>query len=188
MAYNPKPTTTLDCILSEICPTLTVDIMPGENDPANITLPQQPLRSAMFPRARQYQNSTFHCVSNPHWWDLDGTILLGSSGQSIDDIYKYVEEEDRVQMMERTLRWQHMAPTCPDTLWCHPFSDKDPFIMEETPHVYFMGNQHIYSSRLVEQANGVAVRLVTIPRFSETGQLILLDLETLETQAICFKA
>jgi DNA polymerase delta subunit 2 len=42
--------------------------------------------------------------------------FLGTSGQTIDDIYKYIEIEDRLILAERTLHWRHMAPTAPDTL------------------------------------------------------------------------
>ena len=42
--------------------------------------------------------------------------FLGSSGQPINDIYKYSKMEDRLDMLEKTLVWGHMAPTAPDTL------------------------------------------------------------------------
>lgn len=42
--------------------------------------------------------------------------FLGTSGQPLDDIFKYLEGEDRLGMAERTLEWGHISPTCPDTL------------------------------------------------------------------------
>ncbi|RUS20370.1 DNA polymerase delta small subunit [Endogone sp. FLAS-F59071] len=42
--------------------------------------------------------------------------FLGSSGQPVDDIFKYVENDDNLQLAERTLFWRHMAPSAPDTL------------------------------------------------------------------------
>lgn len=44
------------------------------------------------------------------------TRFLGTSGQNIDDLDKYSEAEDRLDFMERTLIWRHLAPTAPDTL------------------------------------------------------------------------
>lgn len=44
-------------------------------------------------------------------------------------------------LLEDTLAWRHMAPTAPDTLPCYPFCHNDPFIIKETPHVYFTANQ-----------------------------------------------
>ena len=41
-----------------------VEIMPGEFDPANHTMPQQPLHRCMFPQAAAY--STFQSVTNPY--------------------------------------------------------------------------------------------------------------------------
>jgi hypothetical protein len=46
---------------------------------------------------------------------LEGRFL-GTSGQNIDDLDKYSEAEDRLDFMERTLLWRHLAPTAPDTL------------------------------------------------------------------------
>jgi len=42
--------------------------------------------------------------------------FLGTSGQTIDDIFKYLESEDRMEIVQQTLEWSHLAPTCPDTL------------------------------------------------------------------------
>lgn len=32
---------------------------------------------------------------------------------------------------------------------CFPFADKDPFIIEKRPHVYFVGNQPEFKTTLV---------------------------------------
>ena len=71
------------------------------------------------------------------------TRLLGTSGQNIDDIFKYMEEgyDSRLTMATQTLQWAHIAPTAPDTLWCFPFTDRDPFLISDRPDVYFVGNQ-----------------------------------------------
>lgn len=42
--------------------------------------------------------------------------FLGTSGQNIDDLSKYSEAEDKLEFLERTLRWRHLAPTAPNTL------------------------------------------------------------------------
>jgi DNA polymerase delta subunit 2 len=42
--------------------------------------------------------------------------MLGTSGQTIDDIFKYVESEDRLKVAENTLDWANIAPTAPDSL------------------------------------------------------------------------
>jgi hypothetical protein len=32
---------------------------------------------------------------------------------------------------------------------CYPFQDRDPFMLDETPHIFFAGNQPEYASDLV---------------------------------------
>lgn len=52
--------------------------------------------------------------------------FFGTSGQTIDDIFKYLDGDDRVGVAEQTLEWSHIAPTCPDTL-CVPHSSRSVF-------------------------------------------------------------
>jgi hypothetical protein len=49
------------------CP---VDLMPGDRDPANFNLPQQPMHPCLFLTARTY--STFNTVTNPHCPEING--------------------------------------------------------------------------------------------------------------------
>jgi hypothetical protein len=42
--------------------------------------------------------------------------FLGTAGQTLDDMYKYLPSDDRLGMARRTLEWRHIAPTAPDTL------------------------------------------------------------------------
>ncbi|KAF9578074.1 hypothetical protein BGW38_006335, partial [Lunasporangiospora selenospora] len=153
-SFVTEPTKILDGFLQDVCSSVSVDIMAGESDPSSATMPQQAIHHALLPKARQF--STFRCVTNPYWSSIDGTTLLGTSGQTVDDIYKYVKSEDRLDMAVQTLKWRHVAPTAPDTLWCYPFKDKDPFIMERTPHIYFIGNQDKFATTLIHVRAGAS--------------------------------
>lgn len=122
-AYNPQPTQHLDRFLAQLLPTIPITLMPGESDPANVSLPQQPLHPAMLPHARTYgtpmnteEPGWFDSVTNPWQGDIDGWRFLGTGGQPIDDVFKYVHSSDRLEMMENLLRWRNNAPTAPDTL------------------------------------------------------------------------
>jgi len=42
--------------------------------------------------------------------------FLGCSGQNVEDIFKFSTLTDRLQILENTLHWRHLAPTAPDTL------------------------------------------------------------------------
>ena len=205
-AFYPTPTAHLDKFLSEILPSIPITIMPGEHDPANSSFPQQPIHPAMFPHARNYSSANFEqpeddepgwfdSVTNPVSFDLEGHRFLGTSGQNLDDILKYLpvggpsgtDPEGRVDVMEAMLRWRCVAPTAPDTLWCYPFQDRDHFVLEACPHVFFIGNQPRFDTTIIEGPDGQKVRLLAVPSFKQTGQIILLDAETLEPELVKFE-
>lgn len=60
----------------------------------------------------------------------------------------YCRLEQPVDAMEQSLVWSHVAPTCPDTLGCYPYFNKDPFVIQECPHVMFAGNQPAFQTKL----------------------------------------
>ncbi|GLT96183.1 hypothetical protein SLE2022_138260 [Rubroshorea leprosula] len=178
------PIKELDILLTQIASGLPLDIMPGSNDPANFSLPQQPLHRCLLPGSAAY--NTFRSCTNPHCFELDNIRFLGTSGQNIDDLAKYSEGKDSLDFMERTLRWAHVAPTTPNTLGCYPFSDRDPFVIESCPHVYFVGNQEKYETRLLKGSNGQLVRLICIPKFCQTGVAVVLNMRNLECHTLTF--
>ncbi|KAL3846206.1 hypothetical protein ACJIZ3_003609 [Penstemon smallii] len=132
----------------QIAASIPLDIMPGTSDPANFALPQQPLHRCLFPGSSAY--NTFRSCTNPHSFELDNVKFLGTSGQNIDDLEKYSDAKDKLEFVERTLKWRHIAPTAPNTLGCYPFTDRDPFFLETCPHVYFVGNQDKYETRFIK--------------------------------------
>ncbi|KEF53671.1 DNA polymerase delta subunit 2 [Exophiala aquamarina CBS 119918] len=206
-SYNPVPTQLLDAFLSELLPTIPITIMSGEQDPANSSLPQQPIHPAIFPHSRAYTSASsntdtpedsepgwFDSVTNPWDGDVSGWRFMGNSGQPVDDILKYVDlggpdgtgPEGRLEVMESMLRWRCGAPTAPDTLHCYPFQNRDQFVLDACPHVFFVGNQPRFDTCVIDGPGGERVRLITIPSFSETGELVLLDSETLEVEIVKF--
>ncbi|XP_024003748.1 DNA polymerase delta small subunit isoform X1 [Eutrema salsugineum] len=144
----------------------------------------QPLNRCLFPGSAPY--NTFRSCTNPHSFDVDNIRFLGTSGQNIDDLEKYSEAESKLDFVERTLRWRHLAPTAPNTLGCYPFTDRDPFLIETCPHVYFVGNQDKYDNRLLKGSEGQLVRLICIPKFCETGIAVAVNLRNLECHTISF--
>ncbi|KAL5044016.1 hypothetical protein BDW71DRAFT_108812 [Aspergillus fruticulosus] len=230
-AYNASPITQLDSFLAELLPSIPITIMPGESDPANFALPQQPIHRAMFPRARAYcaapptgeaqpEPGWFDSVTNPWEGDVEGWRFWGSSGQNVDDVLRYLDfahedgnvdtdgdVEARIRVMEAMLRWRCGVPTAPDTLWSYPFQTHDPFVMESCPHLFFAGNQPRFKTTVVEgdlplkldgedtEMGGTeqgapipTVRLISLPKFRETGELVLVDTETLEVEVVRFGA
>lgn len=181
-----EPVRDMDMIMTELAAALPVDIMPGPDDPANVSLPQQPLHQCLFPGAAPY--NSFRRVTNPHSCELGGVVLLGSSGQNVDDMAKYTRGQSRLDLLAQTLTWRHFAPTAPDTLTCYPFADDDPFVLQQAPHVLFAGNQPAFETRLLEGPGGEAVRLVCVPSFLASGTLVLLNLRTLEATPMTFSS
>ena len=163
--------------ISKVC---DVDIMPGENDISGSFFPQQKLNIALFPKLVKNDNLLF--CTNPHMFKMNGLLFLGTSGQNINDIacFKSTEGISEVEILEETLEMRHLAPTCPDTLRSYPFEMEDPLIIQEAPNVYFSSCAKSYDSKLIKQLDGIS-RIFTVPSFKETGGIVLLDLQTLDT-------
>lgn len=70
---------------------------------------------------------------------------------------------------------------------CYPFQEGDAFVIKSCPHVYMAGNQPRFETDLIEGPNGQAVRLIAVPKFKETGEIVLLDAETLEPEVVKFE-
>ncbi|KAK4138706.1 hypothetical protein BT67DRAFT_431241 [Trichocladium antarcticum] len=199
-SYNPLPSQLLDTFLAELLPTMPITLLPGVLDPATASYPQQPIHSAMFPKARQYgpppaaaggadePPGWLDAATNPWEGEIEGWRVLGTGGQNLDDICKYVDSEDRLGMMEAMCRWRCSAPTAPDTLWCYPFQDDEPFVMKECPHLYFVGCQPEFGTKIIEGPQGQMVRLILVPSFAATREIVLIDTETLDVSRVKISA
>ncbi|KAJ1953884.1 DNA polymerase delta small subunit Cdc1 [Linderina pennispora] len=175
----------LDEYLADIAASVPLTLMPGKHDPTDLALPQQPVHPSMFPKSLQY--STFRSTTNPGWLHVDGTSMLGTGGQNIDDIAQYaLNDVTKCQMAAKSLSWRHIAPSAPDTLWCYPFTDSDPFILTETPHVYFIGSQDEFEAKIAEGREGQKTAVVMVPDFSKTAEIVLLNLATLQCTTVQF--
>lgn len=139
----------------------------------------------------------FHCETNPTYLDVpygSTTLepspftrqLLISSGQPLNDMFKYVATPPATHTLlaEATLLWRHMAPTAPDTLWCHPYFTDDPFVINHTPDIYIIGNQPDLSTKMVDNGSGRPCRIILLPEFSATGVVALVNLCDLDVRVI----
>lgn len=189
--YNAESLKQLDIFLKDILVSLPVAVMPGDHDPAEVCLPQQALHKMLFRTNKALLGSDrLIRTTNPQWMEVNGVRMLGTSGQNVDDVMRYIPDTNgsapptSIQVMESNIKWQNFAPTCPDTLYCYPYDNYDPFIFaEELPHVYFVGNQKKYESKKLEY-EGKTVSLISVPNFKESGEIVLLDLSTLETEVV----
>ncbi|KAF4522011.1 hypothetical protein B566_EDAN010860 [Ephemera danica] len=183
----------LDSFLMQLLASVDVDIMPGEFDPGNHMLPQQPIHRCLLPHAFKYP--TMHSVSNPYQCEVAGRLLLGTSGQPIKDMDSLCRQNDRLRLLQSCLEWGHISPSSPDTLClahpkppasCFPCYTDDPFIMEQCPDILFAGNQPKFQTKLITALGGQAVRLVCIPSFSQTQTCVVVNLHTLDCYPMVF--
>jgi DNA polymerase delta subunit 2 len=174
---------------------MPIHILPGEHDPSGAILPQQPFPRGLFGAITS--SPAFRCESNPTYIRLaaqseqsHAKTLLVHSGQPLNDMFKYLATppHTKLSIMESTLRWRHMAPTAPDTLWCHPYREEDPFIMKATPDIYIAGGQDEFATKMVqdEYDSRRQCRLVMVPKFAQTGLLVLVNLRSLDVKTVCF--
>lgn len=209
-AFSPHPTINLGRHLLDIARSMPIHLLPGDSDPSGTILPQQALPRAMFGGASAY--SSFTCETNPAYIRIASgsvdstsnesktaassskaevpdrrTTLLVNSGQPLNDMFKYLDTppHTRLSMAASTLHWRHMAPTAPDTLWCHPYFTADPFILTETPDLYVIGNQPVFGTQMVNDGQGKC-RIVLIPSFRKTGTVVLVNLRTLDVKTVSF--
>jgi DNA polymerase delta subunit 2 len=122
-SYNAVPSQMLDEFLADLLPSMPITLLPGAQDPANASYPQQPIHAAMFPKSRSYtavpgaaEPGWLDTVTNPWEGEIEGWRVLGTGGQNLDDMLKYVASDDRLGLMEAMCRWRCSAPTAPDTL------------------------------------------------------------------------
>ncbi|EEY66620.1 DNA polymerase alpha/epsilon subunit B, putative [Phytophthora infestans T30-4] len=193
LALEGEPLRNADELVSTLAAAMCVDLMPGASDPSNYTLPQQSFHPCLFPRSSHFQS--FRCVTNPYEAQVGGVQLFGDAGQPLHSMLQCTlpkrddndekmateeqEQERALDYLELCVEWRHAAPTAPDILACFPMANEDPFILETCPHVYFSGNQPRFSTRLVKGGKDQQVRLITVPSFSETSTIVIVDLKDL---------
>lgn len=51
-----------------------------------------------------------------------------------------------LELLEKTLTWRHFAPTS-----CYLNFEIDPFVMQECPDIYFVGNMDKYETKLINR-------------------------------------
>ncbi|XP_043261760.1 DNA polymerase delta subunit 2-like [Colletes gigas] len=181
-----ETTKTADIFLSNLSSCCYVTLMPGEYDPTNSMFPQIPLHPCLLPKSSRLD--TFKSTTNPWIGKIEEQVIIGTSGQSINDIVKATGETNTspIEWLEKTLLWRHICPTAPDTLLACPYYESDLFILKECPDIYFVGNTEKFETKLWKGDENQVVRLISVPRFSTTHTAVIVNLENLETQYISF--
>lgn len=102
--YTAKPTEALDALISELATSVPVDLMPGETDPTEPTMPQQPMHHALLPNSALYEGFTGR--TNPFWCEVGGArcVVLfldrfasraEADPSTVAQLLRYVRADDR---------------------------------------------------------------------------------------------
>ncbi|KAG8339471.1 putative DNA polymerase delta subunit 2 [Trypanosoma vivax] len=219
-----------DVVLERIAECIEVDLMPGENDMTTAFHPQQPIHPLLLPAASRC--STVRLVTNPYEFSLfpgddmetpvgksldddtkGETTFFVSSGSALNSLCRETSFSSRLDAMSMILRSGCACPTAPNTLFCYPFVDSDPFVFQRAPHCFVCCDQPRWETRwepldafapvddsnrttLDEECSAAAsgvgsdgIRLVCVPPFSQTGILALIDINSpkLHTTYVNFK-
>mmetsp|Transcript_22947 Transcript_22947/g.26169 ORF Transcript_22947/g.26169 Transcript_22947/m.26169 type:complete len:428 (+) Transcript_22947:70-1353(+) len=186
----------LDDFLVQLCSSgIPVDILPGSHDPTTANWPQRPLHSSLIPQANAYGFDLLVKTPNPYASEISNKYILGTDGRNIEDLSLYIrrspaEKLTELEVLKNTLRWSHVCPTGPDSVPTMPHAESDPMIIATQPNLYFSGNCTKFQTEMVSSlSNGSAnsTRLVCIPRFAKTGEVVLVNMNSLDCKLLRFE-
>jgi DNA polymerase delta subunit 2 len=185
-----------------------MDILPSAVDPTTRNWPQRPLHTSLLPHCSKNNKKTIMLTPNPYESihgvryvlgtdglnvrDLQQTILKPAADDDDDDgdddanLEKRVHRLTELEALEQTLKYAHICPTAPARLGMVPVDD--PMVIDKnTPHIYFSGNcEEGFATKLIGEGEE-KTRLVCIPKFSQTGEAVLVNLINLDVEVLRFK-
>lgn len=56
--------------------------------------------------------------------------------------------------------------------------------MKQCPHLYFVGCQPEFGTKVIQGPDGQSMRLVAVPSFATTREVVLVDSETLDVSRV----
>ena len=188
---------------------LPLDILPSASDPTTRNWPQRPLHSSLLPHTLRASNHTSNeteskqpmtrLTPNPYQAQIGNQLVLGTDGLNVRDLQKYIlkppkDEQDtplrlsELEALEQTFQWAHICPTAPNSPEIGLVPSGDPMTMtKQAPNLYFCGNSDAFATKLLSHENA-KTRLVCVPKFSETGEAVLVNLHTLEVEVLRFSS
>ena len=177
--------------IAQVCAAgIPVDLIPGVDDPTTANWPQRPLHSSLLKYSGSFlDKGLLSRTPNPFACGLGKKYVIGTDGRNVSDLQKYLATREKtftpLEALRESLRWQHVCPTGPSSVPTVPHGETDPMVLVNTPHLYFAGNCESFATELVEQGD-METRLVTVPKFAETGEVVLVNLDTLDCELVRF--
>lgn len=166
---------------------IPLDVMPGKDDPTTANWPQRPFHRSLLKQTERYQSSLVSRTPNPYAAGHATKYVLGTDGTNVQDLTVNIlsdkqEPVSELEALKRTLQAGHLCPTGPDTVPTIPHAATDPMVMTTHPDIYFAGNCSKFATAVVG-----GKRLLCLPVFAETGEAILVNLETLQVEVLSFQ-
>ena len=85
--------------------------------------------------------------------------------------------------MSCNLEHGHLAPTAPDTLPAYSAMQTDPFVLPNVPDIYFVGNQDLTASKIVE-IEGRKTLLLSVSQFVQSGEVAFVDTANMDVKVL----
>ena len=83
--------------------------------------PSLPLSSSSLLSLQARGYSTMQGVTNPYECELGGRVLVGTSGQNVENVMRCSTLQEPLEILQKLCEWGHLAPTTPDTLCKSPY-------------------------------------------------------------------
>jgi DNA polymerase delta subunit 2 len=185
---------------------IPMDIVPSAVDPTTRNWPQRPLHTSLLPHCSNHNKKTIMLTPNPYESIHGARYVLGTDGLNVRDLQQTIlkptaDDDDgnddanmgkgvhrltELEALEQTLKYAHICPTAPARLGMVPVDD--PMVIDKnTPHIYFCGNcEEGFATKLIGEGEE-KTRLVCIPKFSQTGEAVLVNLNNLDVEVLRFK-
>jgi DNA polymerase delta subunit 2 len=174
----------LDDLLCPIAKKYPLLVLPGPGDASDSFLPQRALPNFCLPRCKNTGRLTM--LSNPAQFQLGGRSIAATDGYNIQTMLGLTKGLDsELDVLEQTLNAQHFAPNCPENCATFPFQKEDNLIMSQPCVLYACGGGKVLMSRVL-RSRSHDLKLLVVPKFSETREVVFLDLDTLESYCLGF--
>ncbi|SOV20828.1 DNA polymerase epsilon subunit b, putative [Plasmodium sp. DRC-Itaito] len=178
---------TIDVFLSSLCSSIHIDLMPGDKDPSDANLPQQPFPNLFFKKTRNF--NSFQCVTNPYLFSIDNINICCMSGEPVHNITSY-SKNNKMNALKIIAQSRILSPTSPDTLGCYPFTKNDPFCLNDDhtyPHIFINGNCSNLEVQYMNNDKKQLPLLVCLPNFHTSPKAFLINLKNLEYKILTFQ-
>lgn len=189
--------TQFDKFLNIICNYIPVDLMPSIESADGIYFPQKENSRCLFLENEiNIKAKTLNLVTNPYNFEIydqkekKNKIFLGTSGENINTISQYTSLNDPLEIMEKTIKWGHLAPLAPDTLRMYPYTENDPLIFDKIPDVYFASGKKDLSYKNIDidiEDVKKKVLLINLPDFSKCFKGVVYNVNNGEINEISFE-